>query len=883
MKFVLRRSLFVLCLVALVAAPGAHAAKKNKKPASEPAAKAPSVRVERFLRLGPVLDPLPVFHDGKPGTFGLAERLKADVFPNAPWTPTEGGSVSWFGGRDMTWTAGSVAKDGSVPLEPPAEAGAGRPAAAWLAAYLEVDRFQAATLRLEGAHPRRAWLDGREVASGGTGGADEEVKGDVELVTGKHLLVVETLWDASRSAKPWQVGVELAAKDEDAPRPEVRVSLDPARTITIHDVLDPPAIDSLAVSHDGDFVAVTLERYWPGTDTRETWLEVWAAGRMYVWRGGSGIGQVAWGPRKGLLSYVTSEGEGDERRTTLWVVNVMSHVSTPLLERVEDFVGYRWSPDGRTIAYLTSVEPEKDERGIKRLEGLMDRWSYHRTKRYLNLVTWPGGVRRRLTAGPLSTDGIAFSPDGGRLLFTRSVEDFAERPFIATELWELDLGSFESRQLRRSRWLNSAVYSPDGKRLLLLAGPDEFGDAGRNIPAGMIANNYDGQLFVWDPASDEVDAITRDFEPAVQRADWSRADGKIYLTAESRDYVRLYRYDPAERRFGAIDTKTDVLGGFTLAGGAPVAAGVGSGPWMPGKLIVIDLKRDLARQLIDPAHEWFKPIRRGTVEPWSFTASSGKQIDGRVYLPPGFDAQQKYPLIVYYYGGTSPVGRGFGGRYPKEYWASQGYVVYVLQPSGATGFGQAFSATHVNDWGKTTSEEIIEGTRRFLEAHPYVDAQRVGCIGASYGGFMTMLLSTKTDLFAAAVAHAGISSISSYWGEGYWGYSYSSVATANSYPWNRQDVYVDQSPLFRADQHRVPILLTHGAADTNVPVGESDQFYVALKLLGKDVEYLRVDAQDHWILDHAKRIVWSRSIVAWFDRWLKGQPEWWNSLYPPRE
>jgi dipeptidyl aminopeptidase/acylaminoacyl peptidase len=186
----------------------------------------------------------------------------------------------------------------------------------------------------------------------------------------------------------------------------------------------------------------------------------------------------------------------------------------------------------------------------------------------------------------------------------------------------------------------------------------------------------------------------------------------------------------------------------------------------------------------------------------------------------------------------------------------------------------------VNDWGEITSGEIIEGIRKFLEAHPYADPKRVGCIGASFGGFMTELIVTKTGLFAAAVSHAGISSISSYWGEGYWGYSYGALATAGSFPWNRRDVYVDRSPLFRADKARTPILLTHGSADTNVPPGESASFYAALKLLGAPVEYVQVEGMDHLILDHAKRIVWSRTILAWFDRWLKGQPEAWDALYP---
>ena len=209
--------------------------------------------------------------------------------------------------------------------------------------------------------------------------------------------------------------------------------------------------------------------------------------------------------------------------------------------------------------------------------------------------------------------------------------------------------------------------------------------------------------------------------------------------------------------------------------------------------------------------------------------------------------------------------------------------MYVLQPSGATGFGQEFSTAHVNDWGKTTAGEIIDGTKQFLEAHDFVDPERVGCIGASFGGFMTQLLVTKTDIYAAAVSHAGISDITSYWGEGYWGYGYNAVSAAESFPWNRPDIYIDQSPLFSADKVTTPLLLLHGTGDTNVPPGESEQMYAALKILGKEVEYIRFEGQNHWIIDYKKRIIWHNAIVSWFDKWLKGEPGWWNDMYPPLE
>jgi len=119
-----------------------------------------------------------------------------------------------------------------------------------------------------------------------------------------------------------------------------------------------------------------------------------------------------------------------------------------------------------------------------------------------------------------------------------------------------------------------------------------------------------------------------------------------------------------------------------------------------------------------------------------------------------------------------------------------------------------------------------------------------------------------------------------YWGGGYWGYSYSAVATASSYPWNRKDIYVDRSPLYSADKIKTPLLLLHGASDTNVPPGQSIEMFTALKILGRETEFITFPGEDHRILTYDKRVLFNKTILAWFDRWLKGQPDWWNDLYP---
>jgi dipeptidyl aminopeptidase/acylaminoacyl peptidase len=389
-------------------------------------------------------------------------------------------------------------------------------------------------------------------------------------------------------------------------------------------------------------------------------------------------------------------------------------------------------------------------------------------------------------------------------------------------------------------------------------------------------------MYIMNLADKKVIPVTKNFHPSIQQTVWNKQDGQIYFTAENRDYISLYRMNPIDGKIKSIEVKEDLVKSISLADQAPVLAYYGQGTMNSDRLYTLDTKKQRHTLVEDLSQKILKGVQLGECRDWNYINSKGDTIYGRYYLPPHFDASKKYPMIVNYYGGCSPTERNFESRYPHHAYAALGYVVYVVQPSGASGFGQEFGARHVNTAGEGPAQDIIEGTKRFCEEHAFVNAKKIGCIGASYGGFMTQYLQTKTDIFAAAISHAGISDHTSYWGEGYWGYSYSEVSMANSYPWTRKDLYVERSPLFNADKIHTPILFLHGDVDMNVPVGESIQMYTALKLLGRETAMVLVDGQDHHILDYGKRIQWQNTIWAWFAKWLQDDATWWNAIYKPK-
>ena len=837
--------------------------------------------ITEWLQLGPFTTPYPAFHDEKGKAMDASGLLLFNDINIKKLAPAAGRIAFKHQGKEVRWK--------SIPAEGATlklESDPGLPSITYLGVYIDVTRWTQAKLTIKTPQVYSLYLNGKRITqkkifSRTENGKDQpkgrKVTTDLLLETGKHLLLLKTVHDPAANTD-WHLNAVLYFDEIFAGPQPPQFSLSPQKKMSVSLLLDGPKVSAVTISPDATAAGVCIRESQPPSDRYENIFNLYnlADGKIILSLRGTNFSVPSWSPDGKYFAYTTRDNNG----TTLWIVDRTSGETIPFLKKMNDFGSFTWAPDSSYIIYSLSQEGKKDIKGFKKFKNMNDRLPGWRTHSFLYKTDLPGGSCQRLTAGELTTSLNSISPDGKKLLFSRSVIDYTKRPYSYTQLYSLDLKTLKPELLWEGPWINSAQWIPDGKKLLIIGGPSAFGETGINLPKGVIPNDYDTQAYIFNPESKNVDPITKEFAPSIDRAIIDDKEGVIYFITGDKSSRCLYRYDVRSRNFLRIDTGVEVLNQFSLARTKPVALYSGSSATSPARAFFINLKDYKFRIFKDPGKQDFSHAVFGQVQRWTFKNIKGINIEGRVYYPPDFDNTRKYPCIVYYYGGTSPVTRDFGGRYPKNLWAANGYIIYVLQPSGTTGFGQKFSAKHVNDWGIVVADEIILGTTKFLKAHPFVDASKVGCIGASYGGFMTMLIQTRTNMFSAAVAHAGISSISSYWGEGYWGFQYSAIATANSFPWNRKDIYIDQSALFNADKISTPMLLLHGSLDTNVPPGESTQLFAALKLLGREVEYIQIEDQNHHIIQYYKRKIWTKTILAWFDKWLKKQPEWWASLYP---
>lgn len=819
--------------------------------------------IDRWLILGPAAIP-PLESDLLKNADDI---LKFNYIPVQQLLPLKGEKVTWNDSNVFTWQETeklAFATDAEAKM-------------VYLAVYLEPDRWLQTDLVLTPHNNDikiSVFLDGESVNANA---AKDNFRAPLDLTHEKHLLIVKVLLPAAKAEALKDAMEAFLENKEPFINETVKLSLEPLHNMNAGNVLNAINVDEIHVAPDGKLVEVSLKQFDKETGKTINWMEILniASGEMIFSSEYFGkISDFAWLKNSRAFTYTVTADE----KTSLIQYDLYSHTQKSIAKDIKKFSSYWWANDNSFLIYSVSHARE-DKEGYRYIKEIPDRTRFPEDRYSLFLYFPEGSVTHQIADEKQNFDDVVISPDSRKVLLTQKEEpDYKTRPYVKNIVYLFDVKALALKKILESTLLTTFIWAPDSNRLLVLGGPSAFDGLGNNLPPGKIPNEYETEAYIYDLNTRKAEVLSKDFNPSILSASW-KTPGYIYFTAEDTTYIPIYKYSLEKKSFIRMKTMFDVVQKVGFSDLANIAVTWSSGLNNPQRLYKHDLAGDIVSLLKDYNQQEFRYVTFGKWEEWNYQIEEDKFIEGRLYFPPGFDSTKKYPCITYYYGGTSPVERNFGGRYPMEWYAANGYVVYVLQPTGTTGYGQDASAVHVNDWGAVTSAEIIAAVKELVRTHPYIDATRVGAMGASYGGFLTQYLATQTDIFAAYISHAGITSLASYWGEGDWGYTYSGYATADSFPWNRRDIYVDRSPLFLADRIQKPLLLLHGEEDNNVPTGESYQMFAALKLLGKDVALITYAGQQHFILDYKKRLHWMRAIMAWWDKYLKNQPEHWDNVY----
>ncbi len=589
----------------------------------------------KWLLLGPAGAVFPAFNDEEKKDNDAAFLLSQRDMAIESLLPEEGKKVNTFGEETLNWIV--VPSDSNGVLL----ARAGKdPAVAYLAAWIDAPRWMKIGIEAVSTGPFEIFIDGKSVVkcvkSAAAGKAGDKQSGSAKISRGKHLLVAKAAYAPGDSIAEWRLDASLTVTKNFKDVPSI--SLDPTVGIDISRILDAPNVRSISVSPDGRQVLIGYWKFTPPDGGRESWTEIrnLPDGTLAETMVETQMSDVEWVPGGRRLSYVSRSGKSGSVR----ILDLDSGRIETVLGDIADLGGYSWSPDGSFIVYYTEENYKDDGSGIKRLQNIGDRTENGRNRTSVYIASVPGGTVRKLATGKFDSFVNDISPDGRKLLLSRGYEDLSERPFGKTELILLDLGDMSTKLLHRGHWMGNASWSPSGDRILVEGGPSTFGEIGRNVPEGVIPNDYDGQLYILDPSTGDVEAITRNFDPAVKKAVWSGSDDNIYIVAEKGSLVKLFRYDTRRKAFSELDTGVDVISsggaGVTadISRTSPVCVFAGSGASAPQRIYSINLKKGPAKEIDQPGRDLLRNVRLGKSEDFDFISEEGRKITGYVKYPP---------------------------------------------------------------------------------------------------------------------------------------------------------------------------------------------------------------------------------------------------------
>jgi dipeptidyl aminopeptidase/acylaminoacyl peptidase len=645
-----------------------------------------------------------------------------------------------------------------------------------------------------------------------------------------------------------------------------------AQGLATSDIPKLRSVGAVALSPDGRHLAYTVTMFdEPGRPYGQLWImDLTSQKSIRIGGDKDRGGSPVWSPDGKSLAFTGKQGD----KHGLMIVKPDGSDITQLVspEGTNSPLpgtgnSISWSPDGKQIAYISSTPDDRakeasgDPMVITRYlykpdagEG-MTRFNDNQ-RLHIFVIDVATKQTRQLTKGDTDEHSIDWSPDGGELLYLTNPEPNQDE-FFNYDIFALKLADNSVRRITATEFIEyDPLWSPDGKRILFRGTRRGLTDRETTMEdAHVWVMNADG--------SDrrEIGAVLDDRQGVPK---WAPDGNSVYFTVQERGSNYLVRLPTSGDKPEYVVKERGGVGSFAVGKDGTIAYTFSS----PRDVSQLYLKTgDTApRQLTDLNKEVLTGKQIADVESFTFISNDNKfEVEAFLTKPVGMTATSKHPLIVNIHGG--PHGQnGPAFSFRNQIYAARGWAVLNVNYRGSTGYGQKFADAVFGDQDGNEGQDVLYGVSAAVRRYPWIDRERMGIEGVSYGGQLTDWLITQTNEFKAAVPIAGISNLVSYNYMTYYNQYEEMEFGQFLHQGNLMDVAWERSALKHVAAAHTPTMLMHGENDNDVPIAEAEQFFIALKDVGTEAVFVRYPREGHGLAEVAHNIDSINRSIAWYEK-----------------